>query len=258
MFPNDAFRSICTTRPTRSLFASDKRAFSHGCVRVDNPFALRRPGARPGVDDGTPEEALIGSGGRIDQLPQPLPIHPLVYNTIVVGAGRQDHPLRPTIPRPPSPGCGGRSQIERWVGGHGADSARHIPPLSARHAISTMHREFAIHHFLHCFWRPVNASPSFHLFTFPPGTVGTPGDRSSRLGQNGRNAGFARPGSATDRAARRPSADEDWERPSTVTTSMPSKVFNRGGQGGRAYGCHAQLQRHRQLHEGTLPRHHHP
>ncbi|HEV7257139.1 MAG TPA: L,D-transpeptidase family protein [Bosea sp. (in: a-proteobacteria)] len=83
MFPNEHAVYLHDT-PNRRLFANERRAFSHGCVRVDNPFMLADQvlGA-----EWTHErlKRLIGSGERRINLPQPLPIH-LVYNTHVVGA----------------------------------------------------------------------------------------------------------------------------------------------------------------------------
>ncbi|RDJ22057.1 murein L,D-transpeptidase [Bosea caraganae] len=81
MFPNEHAVYLHDT-PNRRLFAAEKRAFSHGCVRVDNPFLL----ADHVLGPEWPTERLkrlIGSGERMIKLPQPLPIH-LVYNTIVV------------------------------------------------------------------------------------------------------------------------------------------------------------------------------
>ncbi|WP_332681199.1 L,D-transpeptidase family protein [Bosea sp. (in: a-proteobacteria)] len=86
MFPNDHAVYLHDT-PNRRLFASNRRAFSHGCVRVENPFALADLVLGP---EWTSErlKRLIGSGERTIRLPQPLPIH-LVYDTLVVdGAGR--------------------------------------------------------------------------------------------------------------------------------------------------------------------------
>ncbi|MCU4178646.1 murein L,D-transpeptidase [Bosea sp. BH3] len=83
MFPNEHAVYLHDT-PNRRLFAAEKRAFSHGCVRVDDPFALADQVLGP---EWTRERLknLIGKGERRINLPQPLPIH-LVYNTIVVGA----------------------------------------------------------------------------------------------------------------------------------------------------------------------------
>lgn len=81
MFPNDHAVYLHDT-PNRSLFGAAKRAFSHGCVRVENPFLLADQVLGP---EWTSErlKRLIGSGERTIKLPQPLPIH-LVYETIVV------------------------------------------------------------------------------------------------------------------------------------------------------------------------------
>ncbi|CAN5163194.1 L,D-transpeptidase family protein [soil metagenome] len=82
MFPNDHSVYLHDT-PNRLLFANERRAFSHGCVRVDNPFLLADQVLGP---EWTHErlKRLIGSGERRINLPQPLAIH-LVYNTHVVG-----------------------------------------------------------------------------------------------------------------------------------------------------------------------------
>ncbi|SEG28509.1 L,D-transpeptidase family protein [Bosea lathyri] len=83
MFPNDHAVYLHDT-PNRRLFSADKRAFSHGCVRVDNPFLLADQVLGP---EWTHErlKRLIGSGERTIRLPEPIPIH-LVYNTHVIGA----------------------------------------------------------------------------------------------------------------------------------------------------------------------------
>lgn len=83
MFPNDHAVYLHDT-PNRRLFATERRAYSHGCVRVDNPFLLADQVLGP---EWTTErlKRLIGSGERMIKLPEPLPIH-LVYNTHVVGA----------------------------------------------------------------------------------------------------------------------------------------------------------------------------
>lgn len=83
LFPNDHAVYLHDT-PNRSLFSAAKRTFSHGCVRVENPFALADQVLGP---EWTSErlKRLIGSGERTIKLPQPLPIH-LVYETFVVDA----------------------------------------------------------------------------------------------------------------------------------------------------------------------------
>jgi len=75
MFPNPYSVYLHDT-PTRGLFAASKRAFSHGCVRVENPFALAETVLGP--DSGWSEEKvkrLVGGGERYIYLPEPLPIH---------------------------------------------------------------------------------------------------------------------------------------------------------------------------------------
>lgn len=83
MFPNDHAVYLHDT-PNRRLFASERRSFSHGCVRVENPFALADQVLGPEWSHERLKK-LIGSGERRINLPQPLAIH-LVYNTHVVEA----------------------------------------------------------------------------------------------------------------------------------------------------------------------------
>ncbi|HEY1736454.1 MAG TPA: L,D-transpeptidase family protein, partial [Methylovirgula sp.] len=72
MFPNPYSVYLHDT-PSRNLFSASKRAFSHGCVRVDNPFGLAETVLGP--DSGWPEERvkkLVGGGERYINLPEPL------------------------------------------------------------------------------------------------------------------------------------------------------------------------------------------
>ncbi len=81
MFPNQHAVYLHDT-PNRSLFGSSRRAFSHGCVRVENPFGL----ADFVLGHDWPEarlKKLIGRGERTVRTPQPLPVH-LAYFTLSV------------------------------------------------------------------------------------------------------------------------------------------------------------------------------
>ena len=89
MFPND-FSVYLHDTPSKSLFSASKRAFSHGCVRVDQPFDF----AFSVLNDSVPEggkilwsqkrlEKMIGDSERYVNLPKPLPIH-IEYFTATV------------------------------------------------------------------------------------------------------------------------------------------------------------------------------
>jgi murein L,D-transpeptidase YcbB/YkuD len=81
MFPNDHAVYLHDT-PTRGLFANARRAFSHGCVRVDQPFAL----AEVLQPQEWPQERLrkmIGRTERTLRLPEHIPVH-LQYFTAFV------------------------------------------------------------------------------------------------------------------------------------------------------------------------------
>jgi L,D-transpeptidase YcbB len=81
MFPNKHAVYLHDT-PNRRLFAADKRAMSHGCVRLDQPF---RFGEFVLGTEWTEArlKTLIGKGERTIRLPEKIPVH-LAYFTVVV------------------------------------------------------------------------------------------------------------------------------------------------------------------------------
>ena len=81
MFPNQHAVYLHDT-PNRKLFSAAKRAFSHGCVRVEQPFELAEQIF--GQDGKWTEKrlrGLIGKGERYVHLSKPLPVH-LTYFTL--------------------------------------------------------------------------------------------------------------------------------------------------------------------------------
>jgi murein L,D-transpeptidase YcbB/YkuD len=89
MFPNDHAVYLHDT-PTRSLFGASRRAYSSGCVRVENPMKLAEL-VLGGAENGWSErrlQGLVGSGERTIRLAPKLPIH-IVYMTHVVGEDGQ-------------------------------------------------------------------------------------------------------------------------------------------------------------------------
>lgn len=80
MFPNPHSVYLHDTS-TRKLFINSERTYSHGCVRLDNPFALA---AHLLAEQDFTEEslkAMIGKGERTIKLREPIPIH-LNYFTL--------------------------------------------------------------------------------------------------------------------------------------------------------------------------------
>lgn len=88
MFPNEHAVYLHDT-PSRHLFGTERRAYSHGCVRVDKPFGLAE--AVLGRQNGWSEERvkkMIGGGERTIHLGQPLPIHIEYFTAYVDETGR--------------------------------------------------------------------------------------------------------------------------------------------------------------------------
>ena len=85
MFPNQYDVYLHDT-PSRKLFAKDFRAFSHGCVRVDNPMEF----ADSILTYGAPKwnakrlEKLFGGAERWVSLDKPIPVH-IAYFTATTG-----------------------------------------------------------------------------------------------------------------------------------------------------------------------------
>jgi len=85
MFPNEHSVYLHDT-PSRDLFMAARRAFSHGCVRVDQPMRLAEL-----VMGGNWSEqrlrSLIGGTERTIFLPRPVPIHIEYFTAFVDEAG---------------------------------------------------------------------------------------------------------------------------------------------------------------------------
>ncbi len=76
MFPNDHAIYLHDT-PSKDLFDEETRAFSHGCIRVEDPqsLAVLVLGGESTGWTGERIEAAIGGKERTVFLPRPLPIH---------------------------------------------------------------------------------------------------------------------------------------------------------------------------------------
>jgi murein L,D-transpeptidase YcbB/YkuD len=92
MFPNEHSVYLHDT-PTRGLFATNRRAYSHGCVRVEEPLGLAEllmGGAARGWTAGR-FQALLGTSEKAVEktvfLPHPLPIHIEYFTEFVDAAG---------------------------------------------------------------------------------------------------------------------------------------------------------------------------
>jgi L,D-transpeptidase YcbB len=88
MFPNEHAIYLHDT-PGRGLFTASRRAFSHGCVRVDDPMRLGEL-VMGGVATGWTQarlRALVGNTERTIFLPHPLAIHIEYFTAFVDDAG---------------------------------------------------------------------------------------------------------------------------------------------------------------------------
>jgi murein L,D-transpeptidase YcbB/YkuD len=87
MLPN-AHNVYLHDTPAKALFSRSRRAFSHGCIRVANPFGLLRHvlGDDPRWNDAAVLQAMLsGSPVRI-ALPKPVPVFILYGTSLVRGS----------------------------------------------------------------------------------------------------------------------------------------------------------------------------
>lgn len=92
MFPNP-YNVYLHDTPSKYLFSRDKRDFSHGCIRVQNPFELAYVLLAPQSEDpkATFHAALNTHQRTQINLETPIPVH-LVYRTAIVPAkGRANY-----------------------------------------------------------------------------------------------------------------------------------------------------------------------
>ena len=88
MFPNEHAVYLHDT-PSRGLFATNRRAYSHGCVRVEGPARLAElvmGGAARGWS-AQRVEAMVGTNEKTIPLSRPLPIHIEYFTDFVDAAG---------------------------------------------------------------------------------------------------------------------------------------------------------------------------
>ncbi len=85
MFPN-RYSVYLHDTPMRNLFTAERRDFSHGCVRIQQPFELAQTVLGPHWPEAK-IKGLIGSEERYVYLPRPLPIYIEYFTTYVDDAG---------------------------------------------------------------------------------------------------------------------------------------------------------------------------
>ena len=86
IFPNDYAVYLHDT-PSKALFSTARRAYSHGCVRVDQPFRFAESVLNQDRWSEKRLTGLLGDSERHIALPRPLPIHIEYFTTSVDDIG---------------------------------------------------------------------------------------------------------------------------------------------------------------------------
>jgi len=90
IFPNEHSIFLHDT-PSRELFAADRRTFSSGCIRIENPLDLAALLLTDqGWDRARVQEAVDSAKSQTVLLDKPLPVL-IVYWTVSVGASGEPH-----------------------------------------------------------------------------------------------------------------------------------------------------------------------
>ncbi|MCJ8144684.1 L,D-transpeptidase family protein [Ancylobacter sp. A5.8] len=90
MFPNKHSVYLHDT-PSRALFGRERRAFSHGCVRVHEPMKFAEVMFGLGVNDQWDQKRisrLLGGNEKHVSLQRRFPVHLVYFTTYVDGAGK--------------------------------------------------------------------------------------------------------------------------------------------------------------------------
>ena len=92
MFPNP-WNIYLHDTPAKNLFARETRAYSHGCVRLQDPFDFAYHLLAPQVDDPEAYFARILATGRETtvRLETPIPVHLVYWTSFVDPDGRLQH-----------------------------------------------------------------------------------------------------------------------------------------------------------------------
>lgn len=89
MFPNQHAVYLHDT-PSRGLFSRDYRAYSHGCVRVENPFRLAEAVLAGSYTEGR-LRSMVGGAERQLPMANHLPVHLAYFTSFVDGTGTLSH-----------------------------------------------------------------------------------------------------------------------------------------------------------------------
>ena len=92
LFPNK-YNIYLHDTPSKSLFAKEIRAFSHGCIRLADPFDFARALlARQSPDpEATFQNALTGGNETVISLVEQVPVHLVYFTAFSTAKGRMNY-----------------------------------------------------------------------------------------------------------------------------------------------------------------------